>query len=393
MEIDFNQPVNRKNTGSMKWDATAKWFGETEVLPMWVADMDFMSPPPVIEALKQRVEHGVYGYVDIPDSYHEAIINWMNSRHGRTVERDWLVTSPGVVVSLGLLVQCFTEPGEQVVIQSPVYPPFFEVIRRNDRIVANNELKLENGRYTIDFADLEQKLSPDDVKMMILCSPHNPVGRVWTKHELQKIGDLCLKHNVLLVSDEIHADLVYREHHHLPIWSISDELAMNTITCISPGKTFNLPGLQTASLIIPNPKLRETFQTLLKNLFFHANNVLSITAADSAYRHGASWLDQLIDYVRGNLDFLLNYVDKHIPQIKVIPPEGTYLVWLNCRELGLEPEALHQFMIKEAKVAMNAGSSFGPGGEGFERINIACSRATLAEGLKRIEQAVKNLSS
>lgn len=388
MRYDFDKVINRKNTDSMKWDYAEKRFGSKEVLPMWVADMDFEAPLPVVEAVKKRAEHGIYGYTERPESCSEAIVDWAKKRHGWDVKKEWLSFCPGVVPALSMAILAFTQPGDKVIVQSPVYYPFFNVIKNNGRYIVDNQLKLENGDYVMDFEDLEKKID-SRVKMAILCSPHNPVGRVWSREELERFGEICLKHNIIIMSDEIHSDLVFKGFKHIPIASISEELAQNTLTCIAPSKTFNIAGLSTSLLITPNKKLRSHFNNVLENLGIEMGNIFGITAMEAAYRHGGEWLDQLIDYVESNMDFLESYTKEKIPSIKFIKPQGTYLAWLDCRGLGMDQNTLKKFMAQTARVGLNDGTVFGPGGEGFMRMNLGCPKSLLEEGLKRVENALR----
>ncbi|HEY8910142.1 MAG TPA: MalY/PatB family protein [Desulfosporosinus sp.] len=391
MNYDFNRVIDRQNTNAIKLDFTKTVFGTDDVLPMWVADMDFEAPQQVIEALLTKAKHGIFGYSDGTESYYEAVIGWMSRRHNWRIEKDWICFSPGVVPALIWLVRAFVKPGEKVVLQSPVYPPFFRSIESNGAELLNNPLKLENGRYVIDFEDLEEKLK-SGAKMLILCNPHNPVGRVWNREELIRIGELCLKYQVIVVADEIHSDLVLPGQTHIPFATLSEEVAMNSIVCTAPSKTFNLAGLQTSNIIIPNPEYRRVFKEMLTQNGMGLPNVFGLVAMEAAYNEGEGWLDQLLEYLQENVKFLVHYLERNIPRVKVIIPEGTYLVWLDFRELGLKPKALQAFLLKEAHVAMNAGYTFGPGGEGFERLNIACPRSVLQEGLERIAQAVNSLT-
>lgn len=388
MQYDFDHVWNRKNTYSVKWDGVEKLFGDADLLPMWVADMDFKAPQPVIDALTKQAEHGIFGYTIRPDSYYEAIIEWFKKRHNFEVKKDWLVFSPGIVPALSIIVQAFTEPGDKIIVQPPVYYPFFSAVKRNGRTVVENPLAFDGERYTIDFADLEQKID-SGVKMLILSNPHNPVGRVWTMEELQRLGELCVKHDVLVIADEIHCDLVRKAYRHTPFASLSEQFAQQSITCTAPSKTFNLAGLQASQLIIPNEQYRKTLKTAIQTLSVDLSSSFAIPAVEAAYRDGEEWLDQLIDYLEGNIQYLTEYVEQNIPQINVIQPEGTYLVWLDFRSLGLKAKELEALMQKKAKVALDEGYIFGTGGEGFERINVACPRSTLEEGLRRIEKAVK----
>ncbi|THE14166.1 pyridoxal phosphate-dependent aminotransferase [Bacillus timonensis] len=388
MKYNFDESINRLQTNSVKWDEVENLFGDKEILPMWVADMDFKSPQPVIDALKERADHGIYGYTTRPDSYYEATVGWMQRRHNWTIEKDWIIFTPGVVPALGIIVQNFTNPGDKIIIQQPVYYPFMSVIEKNGREIVNNPLRLENGRYYMDFEDLEKKIDPS-VKMIILSNPHNPVGRVWAKDELTRLGEICLKHNILVVSDEIHFDLVYEGNVHTPFASISEEFAGHSITCTAPSKTFNLAGLQTSNMIIPNQDLRERFTKALEDRFIGMTNTFGVTALIAAYEKGEEWLDQLLVYLKGNLDFLNEYIKSNIPEVKVIEPDATYLVWLDCRELGMDAKKLEEVIQKQGKVAFDEGYIFGKEGEGFTRINIACPRALLEEGLKRFSQVLK----
>ncbi|MBB2479341.1 pyridoxal phosphate-dependent aminotransferase [Bacillus sp. APMAM] len=390
MKYNFDEEINRFKTSSVKWDEVDTIFGGENLLPMWVADMDFKVPEPVINAIKERADHGIFGYTARNDSYYEAILGWMERRHNWKVEKDWICHAPGVVPALGMIVRTFTKPGEKIIIQSPVYYPFTNVVEKNERVIVQNPLKYENGKYVMDFEDLENKIDPD-VKMIIISSPHNPVGRVWTKEELIQLGEICLKHNILVVSDEIHFDLILKGHSHTPFASISEEFALNSIICTAPSKTFNLAGLQTSNIIIPNKTLREQFTNTIESLFIGMTSTFGLVATESAYRYGDEWLDQLLEYLDENLAFLTNYIHQNIPELKVIPTEGTYLVWIDCRELGLEAKELEHLMQKEARVALDEGYIFGKSGEGFTRMNIACPRSILEEGLRRIEKAVKSV--
>ena len=391
MKYDFDEVIDRTNYHSVKWDELETTFGAKDVFPMWVADMEFRSPQPVIEAIKKAAEHGIYGYTSRPDSYYKAIIDWMERRHNWKVKKDWLAFSPGVVPALGFIIRAFTQPGDKIVVQPPVYYPFFRVIENNGCHVVNNPLKLSNKKYFIDWEDLERKVDDPRVRLLILCSPHNPVGRVWQEEELIILGEICLKHNIIVVSDEIHADILFKGYKHIPFASISPAFAHNSITCTAPSKTFNLAGLQTSTIIIPNKKYYKIYNNSLDNLALDENNVFGLVALEAAYRYGEEWLEQLLSYLNENLKFLVKYFKESIPKIKVIKPEGTYLIWLDCRQLGLGAKDLNNFMIKKAGVALDDGHWFGAEGKGFMRINIACPRSFLEEGLGRIERAVNGL--
>jgi len=390
MKCDFDKIIDRTNFYSKKWDELEKIFGTDakDVLPMWIADMEFRSPKPVIEAIKKAAEHGIYGYTSRPLSYYQAIIDWIEKRHNWKVKKDWLAYSPGVVSALSFIVRAFIQAGDKVIIQPPVYYPFFKVIENNGCHIVNNPLKLNNKRYVMDFEDLERKVDDSRVKILILCSPHNPVGRVWQKEELIRLGEICLKNDVMVISDEIHADILFEGYKHTPFASISPAFAQNSITCTAPNKTFNLAGLQTSTIIIPNKKYYRIYSNILDSLALDENNIFGLVALEAAYRYGEEWLEQLLSYLNENLEFLMKYFKERIPKIKVIRPEGTYLIWLDCRQLGFSAKDLNNFMIKKARVALDDGYWFGTEGEGFMRINIACPRSFLEEGLKRIEKAV-----
>lgn len=390
MKYNFDESINRLGTSSVKWDYLERVFGNKEVLPLWVADMDFETSQPVIDAVVKRAQHGIYGYTEKPASFYASIADWMKKRHGWHISNEWITVCPGVVPALCFSMLSFTEPDDKVLLQSPVYPPFFSSIKDNGRIVVNNQLRQENGKYVMDFEDLEAKLG-SGVKVMLLCSPHNPVGRVWSKEELRKVGELCARYNVIIISDEIHSDLIYSNFNHIPAASISEELAARTVTCIAPSKTFNIAGLSTSAVIIPDKGLRHKFNSTIKRLGIGMSNLFGITALEAAYINGEEWLNQVLAYMENNIDYLVHYFSTRIPQIKVSKPQGTYLVWLDCRELGMDQKDLVNFFINKARVGLNDGAAFGAGGEGFMRMNIACPRSFLEEALKRIEQAVSSL--
>lgn len=393
MKYNFDEVIERTKCHSVKWDELETTFGDIpkDVLPMWIADMEFRSPQPVIEAIKKANEHGIYGYTSRPLSYYQAIIDWMEKRHNWKIKKDWIAYSPGVVPALSFIIRAFCQAGDKVVVQPPVYYPFFRVIENNGCHVVNNPLKLSNKKYFIDWEDLERKVDDPRVRLLILCNPHNPVGRVWQKEELIILGEICLKHNIIVVSDEIHADILFKGYKHIPFASISPAFAHNSITCTAPSKTFNLAGLQTSTIIIPNKKYYKIYENILDSLALNENNVFGLVALEAAYRYGEEWLEQLLSYLNENLEFLMKYFKEGIPKIKVIKPEGSYLVWLDCRQLGLNAKDLNNFMIKKAGVALDDGYWFGTEGKGFMRINIDCPRSFLEEGLGRIEKAVNSL--
>jgi cystathionine beta-lyase len=387
LAYDFDRVIERRGTDAVKWDGLQARFGVDDAIPMWVADMDFASPPCVVEALVERARHPIYGYTLRSDAYYEAVTGWLRRRHGWEVRREWLGHSPGVVSGLGLLVAALTEPGDRVIIQPPVYYPFTRVIQTWGRQVVHNPLRFDGQRYTMDFDDLE-RCAREGAKMLILCSPHNPVGRVWTREELTRLGEICLAHGVLVVSDEIHSDLVYPGYRHTPFASLSPAFAENSVTCLAPSKTFNLAGLNTSVLVIPNERLRAAFQASPVTSVTTGTNVFGATALIAAYTHGDAWLDALLAYLQESLAYLRDYFASHIPAIRVIEPEGTYLVWLDCRGLGLADDELDRFMLREAGIATDEGHIFGPGGSGFQRLNIACPRSVLVRALQQLRDAV-----
>ncbi|MDF2960486.1 MAG: Cystathionine beta-lyase [Paenibacillus sp.] len=389
MQYNFDEAVERQGTNGIKWERVKATFGEPDLLPMWVADMDFRGPQPVIDALKQRAELGLFGYTQRPESLYEAIAEWVERKHRWVVDKDWICWSPGVIPALTACVKTFTQPGDNVIIQPPVYPPFFKVVKDHGRGLVTNPLRYAHGRYEMDFEDLAEKFRTTGAKMLILCSPHNPVGRVWTKDELARLEAVCAEYDAVIVSDEIHADLVYAPHRHTPFASLSAQAASRTVVCLAPSKTFNMAGLQSSFILIPNKELRIAFNKTMADGHHAMSHTLSITAAESAYRRGDEWLEQCLAYIRANADYAADYFTRHIPEIKPVELEGTYLLWLDCRSLGLDTAELRRFMVKEAKVALNEGISFGPEGEGFMRMNAACRRATLEEALRRIRSAIE----
>ncbi|MBN1221738.1 MAG: PatB family C-S lyase [Candidatus Aminicenantes bacterium] len=388
MKYDFDKIIERRGTCSMKWDSSEKRVGVREVLPMWVADMDFTAPQPVIDALRKRVDHGIYGYTDKPESYYEAVVLWMKKRFKWDVEQEWIAFTPGVITALCISIQAYTAPGDKVIIQQPVYYPFPEVIRSNDRTVLNNPLKIDAGRYVMDYTHLKSIIDPG-TKMLVLCSPHNPVGRVWTKEELLLLAEICLEHDIVLVSDEIHADLVMSGHKHTPTAALSPEIANITVTCNAPTKTFNIAGLEVGYAIIPDKNRRRLFKKSLSRTGLMLSNMFGIVALEAAYILGEEWLGQLLDYVESNYLYLKSFIKKNMPQVKAYPLEGTYLVWLDFRDCGLSDKQLRDLFLHEAKIWLVDGPKFGPGGEGFQRINIACPRKILEEGLQRIAAVLR----
>lgn len=386
--MSFDTICNRKNTGSLKYDFAEKRGKPKDILPLWVADMDFAAPDCVNRALAERCRHGIYGYSEPDERYFNALRNWFATRHGWQMEDRWVVKAPGVVFALCTAIRAFTEPGDAVLIQTPVYYPFSESIRVNDRRLVCNSLLYHDGGYSIDFADFEEKIVREQVKLFLLCSPHNPVGRVWKQDELVRLGEICQKHGVLVVSDEIHADFTYAGNRHLMFASLRPEFAQNSITCTAPTKTFNLAGLQISNIFIPNQKLRRAFRTELDRAGYSQANLMGLIACRAAYEDGAQWLDELKLYLQGNLEFVRNFLRDRLPKIRLVEPQGTYLLWLDCSALELDDSALERLIVEKAKLWLDSGYIFGEEGKGFQRINIACPRAVLQQAMEQLEQAV-----
>lgn len=388
MPVDFDTVPNRRGTNCFKYDFAREMGMPEDVLPLWVADMDFPTAPAVLERLHALAEHGIFGYTGVKDAYFSAVHNWYAQRFGWETQRSWLVTTPGVVFAIAIAIRAFTQKGDAILIQQPVYYPFANKVTENDRQLVVNPLVLKNGRYEMDFADMERKIVDYHVKMLLLCSPHNPVGRVWTKEELLRVGEICHKHGVLVVSDEIHADFTYAGHTHRVFASVKSEFADFTITCTAPSKTFNLAGLQNSNIFIPNRQLRHAYKKELSACGCGGTNCMGMAACQAAYEAGADWLEQLKQYLAGNLAYIRQFLREKLPDIALIEPEGTYLVWLDLRKLGLTEQQQRQLIVQDAKLWLDTGTLFGQGGEGFERINIACPRTTIEQAMQRLEHAV-----
>ncbi len=400
MPFDFDRPVSRAGTHSVKWefideDGQRKHRGPDQttsdgrpIIPMWVADMDFRCPPAVIEALSRRVRQGVFGYTFPTSSYYDAVADWIRRRDGWRVQREWIVITPGVGPALKNLVQTFTAPGEKVLIQPPVYHPFYHAIEKNDRRVATNPLVLENGRYKMDFENLAEKAADPEVRMAILCSPHNPIGRVWTEGELRRFAEICLENDVLVVADEVHCDLIYPGRTFFSFANLGQDCLQKSVICRAASKAFNLAGLQTSNIIIPDLAQREKFSaTIDRNAGINVN-AFGIVAAEAAFRHGEPWLEAVMEYVAGNYRFMEGYFEAHLPELALIEPQGTFLVWADFRPLGLDAAQRKTLLFEQAGVLLDDGEIFGPQGDGFQRFNIACPRQTLEEALDRIRAAI-----
>ncbi len=388
MPFDFDAVVERRGTDSLKYDFAARRGMPPDILPLWVADMDFPAPPAVLDALAGVVRHGVFGYSDAAgEDYFQALAAWYAGRFGWTPRPEWLIKAPGVVFAICAAIRSLTREGDGVLIQPPVYYPFAESVKANGRRLAVNQLVYENGRYGVDLADFEAIIREERVKLFLLCSPHNPVGRVWTADELTAMGEICLRHGVTVVSDEIHADFVYPGHRHSVFAALRPEFSDITVTCTAPSKTFNLAGLQISNIFIENPGLRREFRREIARSGYSQPNVMGLAACRAAYARGGPWLDELLVYLQGNLAYLRAFLAERLPRIRLAEPEGTYLAWLDCSASGLTDRELEQFIVHEAKLWLDAGPIFGAGGEGFQRINIACPRVVLAQALGQLSEA------
>lgn len=389
MRHDFDRIIDRRGTDCEKFDFAARHGLPEDVLPLWVADMDFPAPPGVLDALRARVEHGIFGYTGTKDDYYEAVADWFEARHGWRPEAEWLVKTPGVVYALATAVRALTHEGDAVLIQTPVYRPFFNVVQTNHRRLVECPLVLQNGRYEIDFDAFENAIRDNAVKLFILCSPHNPVGRVWTRDELKRIGEICARYGVYVVSDEIHCDFTWPEHPHTPFALAAPEHTDRTIVCTAPSKTFNIAGLQTSNIFIPGEDARTKFKAELEACGFFGPNCAGLLACKAAYRTGGEWLDDLKDYLRGNVDFMREYLRERLPMLKLIEPEGTYLAWVDFSALGLSPAALNDMIVNRARLWLDDGRIFGDCGAQFQRFVLACPRATLERALEQLRCAIQ----
>ena len=384
----LRRKIDRHDTDCLKYDAVKKVFGTDDVIPLWVADMDIPAPLPVRLALIKRVLHPVYGYSIHNDCFFRSIKKWMDEQFDFHVEKEWITCTPGIVPALNIAVMSLTEPGDEVVIQPPVYPPFFNAVTDHGRKPVINPLKEEDHYYRMDIADLKSKIT-DRTRLLILCNPHNPVGRVFTREELTELAHVCMENNIMIVSDEIHADIVYEPHRHTPIASISSDISNNTITCMAPSKTFNIAGFATSEIIIENPEIRKKFRYITETLHICNGNILGDTALIASYKHGKPWLRRTLKFLRGNIDYVINYANEHIPSLHIGVPESTFLLWLDCREWGMDPEALRDFFIHDAKLGLNDGVDFGECGRGFMRMNIGTCRRTLKKAMKQLKEAAE----
>lgn len=386
MKYDFDEIIDRRGTNCVKWDSA----DNQDVLPMWVADMDFRTAPAIIEALRRRVDHGVFGYTRVPQSYYEAVTGWFARRHGWNIDKDWIIYTSGVVPALSAIIKAMTVPGDKVLIQTPVYNCFFSSNRNNGCEIVESPLVYADNTYSIDFEDLERKASDPKVKAMILCNPHNPAGRVWSRDELIRIGEICIRHYVVVIADEIHCELVMPGYKYTPFASISEEFSRHSVSCVSPSKAFNIAGLQIANIVCADAGRRAKIDRAININEVCDVNPFGVIALQAAYNEGAEWLDQLLEYIYDNYEYMRSFCEEHLHDFPITKLEGTYLVWMDCRKFGMTSAELEKRLIEDAGLWLNAGTMYGQDGEGFMRWNIACPRARMIEGLKRFEKFAKN---
>lgn len=388
---NFDEIIDRRDTNAIKLERCKALFGTEDVLPLWVADMDFRTPDFILDAIRQRLDHPILGYTMPSKDFYPLMQKWITEHHNWNVKREWIGFLPGIVPGLAFAVQSLTEIGDEIMVQSPVYYPFFNVIENNHRVIVNNPLKEIDGKFVMDFEDLEKKFTPK-TRLFILCNPHNPGGRVWTKEELQQFAEICSKHNVTIISDEIHADMVLPGNTaHTPLATVSEWAQNNTVTFMAPTKVFNMPGLISSGYIIPNPELRHKFAEFLEASEMNAGNIFAYIGAVAAYEHGEQWRVEMLDYVKGNIDYIAHFLKKNVPQVAPMIPEASFLVWLDCKALGMETDELHKFFSLQAKLGLNKGTIFGAGGEYHLRLNVACSRRILEQAMTQLKEAVDKL--
>lgn len=385
-KYDFDEIVLREGTNCIKYDAREMFFKSKEVLPLWVADMDFKTPDFIVDAIKKRVDHKIFGYTFRPESYFQSIIGWMKRRYDWEVQKEWISFSPGVVAGLTFAIETFSKPGDGVVVQPPVYFPFFDCVKGTKRKMIENPLKIDNGRYTFDFENLKSKID-ENTKLLLLCNPQNPGGMVWSQEELTELANICLENKIMIISDEIHSDLVYKGQQHIPLASLSEEIAQNCMVSMAPSKTFNVAGLSSSIVIIPNKTNFKRYERAIGIGHLGMGNIFGSIALEAAYTHGDEWLEQMLSYLWENFLLLENFFKTNLPKVKVMRPEATYLTWLDFREYGMKNKELFDFTVENAKVGLNDGGRFGAGGDGWLRINIGCPKAVLQEALKRIGKA------
>ena len=389
MKYNFDELIDRRNTGAVKTDLCKKMFGTDDLIPLWVADMDFRTPDFIIDAINNRCKHPILGYTVPDEEYFNSIIRWIDARHGWKLERSWLGFLPGIVPGLAFAVNALTQTGDQIIIQPPVYPPFIHVPSKNDRELIYNPLKVVDGRFEMDLEDLEYKIT-DRTRMFILCNPHNPGGRTWDADTLIKVAEICHKHGVLVVSDEIHSDMALPGNVHTPFASVSELAEQNSITYMAPSKTFNMAGLVSSSYIIPNSEIRKKFSDFMDNSELANGNIFAYVAAQAAYENGTEWLTEMIRYIQGNVNYIVEFLEKNVPQIKPMIPQASFLIWLDCAGLEMNSHQLQDFMVKEARLGLNKGTTFGPGGEQHLRLNIGCSREVLKQAMEQLKSAINS---
>lgn len=387
MNYNFDEIIDRRNTNAVKLERCKALFGTEDVLPLWVADMDFRTPDFVLEAIKQRLEHPILGYTMPPRNFYDLFTAWIKDHHQWELNRNQVGFVPGIVPALAFAVQCFTNPGDEVIVQPPVYYPFFNVIQNNDRKLVYNQLKESKGKFEMDFEDLEQKITPG-TKMLILCNPHNPGGRAWSLDTLKRLDELCAKHKILVISDEIHADMILPGNKHIPFAMVSETAAVNSVTFMAPSKVFNMPGIISSFYIIPNQEHKNKFAGYLEALEVNAGNIFAYHTTVACYEKGEDWRIAMLDYVQGNIDYVVNYLKEHLPQIKPMIPEASFLMWLDCEQLGMDSDELHQFFVQKAGLGLNKGTIFGPGGEYHLRMNVACPRKILEQAMTQLKNAL-----
>lgn len=390
-QADFDRITERQGTDSIKWDGRERVFGNKDVVPLWVADMDFETPEFIRERIAKRLEHPVLGYTYRSDAFFQSFVDWVKRRHDWEIDRKWVTFTPGVVAAVSAAVMAFTEPGDEVIVQPPVYFPFFKCVEGLGRKLVYNQLNLENGRLNMDFNRLREQITPS-TRMIILSSPHNPGGSVWTPEELSELAGICKDHQLWIVSDEIHSDLVFKPFRHTPIAMAAPDYLHRMIITMAPSKTFNLAALSTSVAVIPDETARHKYEDLIHTLHIGMGNVFGAEGLQAAYEEGWQWLEQLMEYLAGNLHFLAGFINSEIPGIRMIKPEATYLAWLDFRDLGMQPDNLNRFIIEKAGIGMNPGTQFGPGGEGFMRLNFGCPRKILEPAMVQLKQAVETLT-
>ncbi len=390
MKYNFDEIIDRHNTGAIKIEKCKALFGTDDLIPLWVADMDFRTPEFITNSIIQRLEHPILGYTTACEDYYQSVLNWIEHLHHWKVERQWLGFLPGIVPGLAFSVNAFTQPNDEIIVQPPVYPPFLNVPTKNDRKVVYNPLKEINGRFEMDFDDLERKIT-GRTRLFILCNPHNPGGRAWDKDTLIQLAEICYKHGILVVSDEIHSDMALPGNRHTPFATASELAEQNSITYMAPSKTFNMAGLISSSYIIPNKDIRKKFSEYLENSELANGNIFAYFAARAAYQNGTEWLKQMIDYIQGNMEYVVDFLHQHVPQIKPMIPQASFLIWLDCSGMNMNSNEIQDFMVKKAKLGLNKGITFGPGGERHLRLNIGCPRSVLNEAMSLLKKAMDEI--